>query len=100
MLNEPGELSLVEGRHSLASSLAVGLRGHNPRVVGHHLPRDAPQKRTFPRGRAMRGMSAHQSAAHSMRGRNDGSSLQVVKDVGSRELLADFLARQSSILAF
>jgi hypothetical protein len=33
-----------------------------------------------------RGMSAHQSAAHSMRGRNDGSSLQVVKDVGSREV--------------
>ena len=47
MFNQPGELSLVECRHSLAGSLAVGLRGHNPRLVGHYLPRDARQKRAF-----------------------------------------------------
>ena len=47
MFNQPGELSLVECRHSLAGSLAVGLRGHNPRLVGHHLPRDARHDRAF-----------------------------------------------------
>ena len=41
MFHQSGELSLVECRHSLAGSLAVGLRGHNPRLVAHQLPRDA-----------------------------------------------------------
>jgi len=49
VFNQPGELSLVECRHSLAGSLAVGLRGHSPRLVGHHLPRDARQSRMFVR---------------------------------------------------
>lgn len=54
MFNQPGELRLVVCRHSLAGSLSVGLRGHNPRLVGHHRgPRDARQNRMLPR--AVRG---------------------------------------------
>jgi hypothetical protein len=47
VFNQPGELNLMEGRHSLAGSLAVGLGGHHTRLVGHHLPRDARRLRAI-----------------------------------------------------
>jgi len=44
VFTHPVEFSLVECRYILAGRLAVGLRGHNPRLVGHHLPRNAARE--------------------------------------------------------
>lgn len=40
MFNQFSELSFVVRRHNLAGSVAVGLRGHDTRLIDHCLPRD------------------------------------------------------------
>ena len=53
-LDQTSQLILVICRHSLTGGSAVRRRGHETRLIGHHLPRDSLQKRACASGQAGR----------------------------------------------